>query len=325
MRSILTFVLLVSTSRAATWYATASSTNINAASLWVPTQGSACAGGGTALVFGSQANGDIFEANGCTALAVNVDPGSTTVQVTLRTTSGGGFTFATTTGITVHANILAGTSVALTTSGASGTGTISGTVTGGTSAASYGITTGHTTTSSLLNILGTVTGGSGSNAYGINVPQTGPVHITGDIRGGGSSTAYGLQSVAAAAVTTVTGNCVGSDTFLAAGCSANVGGTVTITGDLLNGLKGSAVLAGVRLAPSATNYACYPADASYVLFTGSNAATAEDCTHTGGGAGLSVHAVELPLAPAAANVKTGVQYGSQTGTAAGGVAVYPIN
>ena len=57
-----------------------------------------CAGSGTALVWGAQMNGDVFDANGCTAIAVNVDPGTATgasagvcgavtVTVTLQTNS----------------------------------------------------------------------------------------------------------------------------------------------------------------------------------------------------------------------------------------------
>ena len=136
---ILGLLLLAGTAHAATWYAGTSSANINAVT-WYPTSTGSCAGSGTPLSWGSQANGDTFNANGCTAIAVNVDPGGVSTQVTLTSHAslGGGFTYATATNITIHAHVTSGSTVALTITGATGGGTIAGNITGGTATSARG-------------------------------------------------------------------------------------------------------------------------------------------------------------------------------------------
>ena len=83
------FVLCSHIAGAATWYATSSSVAIDTASLWVPTTTGTCTGSGTALVFSARGPNDTLVANGCTSLAVDVDPGNyTTLTGTVSLTQG---------------------------------------------------------------------------------------------------------------------------------------------------------------------------------------------------------------------------------------------
>jgi len=251
---------------AATWYAKASSVNINAAGTWVPTQTGSCTGSGTALVFGNQANGDVFNANGCTALAVNVDPGGVSVQVTLTTdaTNGGGFTYATAANITIHANITATKTPALVITGSTGGGAILGNITGGSSTSAYGVEDEHTAIG--LTLAGNITGGSGPTAYGYDCfSATGTLAITGNATAGSFSTAHGLDIVGGSIEVALAGNCVGSNGFSAAGCSnASLGAALIVTGNLLFGLSGSVAI-GVTYTPGPSNYVLFPKDSSYTV------------------------------------------------------------
>ena len=80
-KSLAILALLVSCTmgHASMWYATCATpstvTNINTTGTWVPTSTGSGTGSGIALVWGAQGANDTFNANGCTALAVNVDPG----------------------------------------------------------------------------------------------------------------------------------------------------------------------------------------------------------------------------------------------------------
>jgi hypothetical protein len=292
--------------QATTWYATASSVNINTANLWVPTSTGTCTGSGTPLVWGNQANGDIFDANGCTALAINVDPGSVSVHVTLQTnaSTGGGFTLATAdlgTMGTLHAHITAGTTTAVTITGSTGCGTISGNLTGGNTASARAVSDGHSVCT--LAIVGNLTGGSNTSTAALYTTSTGPVTITGNATPGSASGGYGLYTTGSAAIA-MTGNCVGSDTVIAQACNIG-GGTFTLTGKLIFGKKGAAIGMGggtFYFTPAATDYFVAAKDSSYVLGT------------------IDSHATELPTNPGESNVKSGVTYGSFTGTysAAGG-------
>jgi len=297
-------LLVAGQARATTYYATSSTVNIDTASLWLPTSTGTCTGSGTALVWANRLNGDVLDANGCTDLAINVDAGGTSVQVTLQTnaSTGGGFTLATAdlgTMTTLHANILAGSTSAVALTGSTGCGTISGSITSGGTASKRGVEDTHT--SCTVVVSGTITGGSASSAAGYYITGNGPVTINGNSVAGGAASAHGLYLSGAAAVT-VNGNCIGVDAASAAGC-CTAGGTLTVTGNLIYGKKGPAVKTDggtFYYIPAATNYILLPKDSSYVLGT------------------IDSHATELPTDPGAANVKTGVTYGSFTGTYGGG-------
>ncbi len=317
MKRFLPFLLLLlaaSPASATTWYATSSSVNIDTASLWVPTSTGSCTGSGTALVWGSQANGDVFDANGCTALAVDVDPGvatgasagvcgAVTVEVTLETdaTNGGAFTYATATNLVIHANITATKTTALGISGSTNGGTICGNVTGGSTGSQLGVSDGHTLVT--VYLIGNITGGSGSGAYGYDLAGNTPLNIKGNASAGG---AHGLYSGASGSAT-MAGNCVGSDTAVAMGCYFGGTGVLTLTGSIINGKRDIGAGGAVYFTPSATNYILSPKDSSYVLGT------------------IDAHATETPTDPGVSNVKSGVAYGSFTGTlVSGGAAACAI-
>ena len=312
---VLSVLFLSSWMQATTWYATSSSANINAASLWVPTSTGSCTGSGTALTFGSQANGDVFDANGCTALAVNVDPGAATgasagvcgtvtVTVTLQTnsTNGGAFTYATATNIVIHANITATKTIALAVSGSTGGLTICGNMQGGSTAAQEAVNDSHT--SITVYVVGNITGGSATTTYGYSISSAGPLNVVGNSAAGTDS--VGLESSGNATVT-ITGNCTGSNTTSFAGCQSTTTGAggLVITGNIINGIHSQGVSGSVTYTPSATNYILSPADSSYTLGT------------------INSHATEMPTNPGVTNVLSGVQYGSYTGTASGGGAQAP--
>ena len=293
MKRILTALLLLCSWPAwgATWYATSSSANTNATGLWVPTSTGSCTGSGTALVWGAQANGDVFDANGCTALAVNVDPGvatgasagvcgTVTVTTTLTTdaTNGGAFTYATATNIVIHASVTATKTTALTISGSTNGGTICGNLMGGSTSNQYAIQDTHT--SVLMYLVGNSSAGSADDAVGLNSTGT----------SGGWN---------------VTGNCIGSTTgnYLSVGCAGVGAPSITLAGNIINGLRGGGVSGLIYLTPASTNYIISPKDASYTLGV------------------VNSHATVTPTDPGASNVLSGVTYGPFTGTlsSSGGV------
>jgi len=293
-------LLLASQARATTYYATSSTVNIDTASLWLPTSTGTCTGSGTALVWADRANGDVLNANGCTALAINVDAGSASVQVTVQTntSTGGGFTLATAdlgTMTTLHAHITAGSTSAVTLTGSTGCGTISGNLTGGNTTSIRGVADSHTLCT--VTVSGNITGGSGSLAAGYYSSGAGPVTINGNVAAGSVANAYGLY-LTSVAVVALTGNCIGVDAVSAVGCQVSAG-TLTVIGNLIFGKKGPAVFTQggtFYYTPAATNYILLPKNSSYVLGT------------------IDSNAVELPTDPGVANVKSGVTYGSFTGT-----------
>lgn len=302
---------------AADWFATATGGNIDAANLWVPTSTGSCTGSGTALVWANRAAGDRFVANGCANIILNVDPGVSGSLVTLdnsQGTAGGQFTCATATGpAAITANVTAGstTTPAVAISGSSGTNcgfAGSGNITGGGAAAGNGVTDTHTVTT-LTHALGTVTGGTNATARGYQFSgATGSVAITGN---GTGATADGIVLSGSGSMS-VTGTCTAHITNQTAGCNATSTGKLTLTGKSINGFRIAGAANSIVYTPAAGDYICYPKDASYAIGT-------EDCTHTGGGAGLSSHATEVALIPAAGDVKTGVTVGTVTGTHTGGV------
>ena len=306
LKLLVLLALFSSPAWATTWYATSSSVNINASSLWVPTTTGSCTGSGTALSFGSQANGDVFDANGCTAIAVNVDPGSVSVQVTLETdsTNGGGFTCATASGpATIHANITATKTAVMGLTGSSGSGcNVSGNITGGTSTSTNGVNDSHTSVT--ITVTGNLLGGSAANSSAW-AAGAGPLAIIGNVTG---SSGYGLTSSSTGAIT-VTGNCIGSDTAsTSVGCNAGTTttDTITITGAIVNG-KGSQGSAGrILISSTITNYIVIPENSSYSI---ANCLTASQIT-----AGTCTNALILPANPGIGNVTNGTNYGPFTGT-----------
>lgn len=315
MRRIFLGLILVANLSAADWYADSGSKAMSAV-VWYPTPTTSCAAGtGTPLVWGAQASGDNFFANGCTAISVGADPGPNGT-VTLRTdagpvggTAGGGFTYATASNLTLHVNLLAGTTSALTISGSTGGGTITGNLTGGSGTSARAVSDTHTGAGVTITVQGTITGGSGTGDYGYYIAAASTVVVNGNVSPGSVASVPGLTTTSASSVVTVNGICFGSDSVNSIGCSGLPGG-MTVTGPLVNGKNGMATTAA-QYVPAAGSYICMPKDSTYAIGT-------EDCTHTGGAAGLSSHAIEMPTDPGLANVKTGTGYGTFTGTLTGG-------
>jgi hypothetical protein len=314
MKRLLTILLFILASPlyAATWYATSSSVNINATSLWVPTQGASCAGSGTALVWGAQANGDTFNANGCTALAVNVDPGSGTwtgtsagncgtgggtTTLTTDATNGGAFTYATANSLVMHMNVTATKTTALTISGTTANGgTICGNLIGGSTSSQFAINDTHS--SGTVYYVGNTTGGSAS-ASGLDINGAGTFNIVGNASAG--SVGSGFSTATGSATINMTGNCIGSNSSgQAFGCVNTNAATFTLTGNLISGLKGGAYYGAIIYTPAASNYTLYAKDSSYTLNT------------------INTHSTLMPTDPGVSNVKSGVVYGAGTGTYGGG-------
>lgn len=305
--AIFILILLSVAAHATTWFATTSSANIDAVT-WRDTQGASCAGSGATLTFASRANGDVFNSNGCTSIAVNVDPGSVSIQVTLTTdatNTGGGFTYATATNITMHAHIIAKNSATLTITGSTGGGTISGNITGPTAASTGAVTDSHTVVTITVN--GTVTGGSGSVASEFGYQMTGTtgfVIINGNVTGG-SSTGGNAQGVlsnqSSTGTVTVNGNCIGGTGAVNnQGCQGSNTTPLIVVGSSIASLRNIGVAGSIRFTPAATNYVLMMKDTSYVTGV------------------IDSHATEMPTDPGVTNVLLGVTYGSFTGTLASG-------
>lgn len=301
LRILLACLLLCMPLYAATWYATNSTSNISTVT-WVPTTTGSCTGSGTALVWADRAAGDIFNANGCTAISINVDPGVASVNVTLTTdtTNGGGFTYATATNITLHVDIIATKTTALTVSGTTGGGTIVGNLTGGSVANQNGVADSHSSVT-MTYTGGTFQGGSNSSANGLSVGSTsaGTTNISGTAIGGSGASAYGIVETAASGtqVTTFTGTCQGSATVgSAAGCAGTSAVPLRVVGSIVSSPRAIGVLGAIIFTPAATDYALFAKDTSYATGT------------------IDTHATEMPTNPGVANVASGTTYGSFTGT-----------
>jgi hypothetical protein len=230
---------------AVTWYGCAGSKNINSVSsgttsdVWYSE--AACTGGSWLDWNTGPHDGDIFEANAQTALAITSDPLGTHdtgagKKVHLKTLSGGGFTLATDANITVSADITAGTTTCVTVSGSTITtnpvqiGVSGATITGGGSSGATGVTDTHTTIA--VNVVSNIVAGSNATAYGYSFTgNSGSLAVTGNVTSGAS---IGLRVAGTGSSTTITGDCTGSNTADYAGCVAVNAGSITVTGNLIS-------------------------------------------------------------------------------------------
>jgi len=216
-----------------TWYAQNGSQNIDAAwnghdTMW----NDAADGSGNWLTWSSLGSSDVLNANGKTAIAINVDVTCDTIKTGTGTgdTAGGGFTVAA--ARTMNCDVLAGTTTCVTDTCSSGTHvingditggsvsgspsawtksgncnmTITGNLTGGVRPAAYGIALSSANTSGVIQVTGDVTGGAGSGANGIMLSGTGPVTIDGNLTNG--ATSYAVQMGVDASLT-VNGDVIG--------------------------------------------------------------------------------------------------------------------
>lgn len=243
--------------------------NINAVDVWATTPS-----GTAGDYFSSFTSSDVLMSNSFT-VTLNVN---TTVQEIRNDTTGGataGGSFSISAGVTLTANIYAGTATCVNISG-TGNATIVGNVTGATSG--NGAHAINNTTSGTVSITGKVTGASGGSfSYGINQSSTtlnitgncasagggyaifingGTVNVTGNVTsGGGQSGIYnnggvlnitgtvtasnGIGTTVAAGSAYLTGTAVGGPA--AAGVSHSSAGTVTVTRAKGGPLAGSGV------------------------------------------------------------------------------------
>lgn len=195
---------------------------------------------------------DDADANG---FGVTIDQDVNLNGGALINTNAGAGTFTASTARTITANITATVRTLLTCSHASGTTTITGNITGGTTSISGVNFTGAGT----LVVIGNVVGGAGTNARGITTGVShGPLTITGNLTGGaggqavtvnnavavsitgnllaGSNSGYALQIAAIAANVTVTGSVTGGTTGSTYGISSlATSGTIAIIGSVTGG------------------------------------------------------------------------------------------
>jgi hypothetical protein len=252
MKKLLLSILLLLTFAipvfATDWYADSGSGAMSTRG-WHDTSAGSCAGGsGAALTWASRQIGDVFHANGCTAIAVDADPGANG-KVTLSTVTGaggagGGFTYVIgLAGATaLHVDIVAGTTACLTTSGSTADATNTGDITGGSSVGAVGLSLNHTTRT--FTNTGNVLGGGNTTAYGLKVTgASGATSLVGSCTG---VTAVGCyQSDPTAQQTLTVRDCIGSNaTTGVAGCYSALTGIITVTGNLIYGFA-----AGIGAAP----------------------------------------------------------------------------
>lgn len=175
-----------------TWYAQSGSCNIADAG-W----NDQADGLGDNLVWAALANGDILEANAQTAIEIDGNVGSASVQVTLRTLSGGGFTVNLGAGSNrvEYIHILAGTTACVVQSGNTNSWTQTGNVTGGGSANAHGFNIGATAADK-FTFSGNILGGSNSTARGISsgASASRPV-VNGNVTGGSAAPGIYLATV----------------------------------------------------------------------------------------------------------------------------------
>lgn len=295
--SILIF-LVASPSWATTYYANAlNGQNIDyttGGAGWYPTDTGDCTGSGTPVAIADMVAGSVLDANNCTGIIVNTDPGpngkvvlNTPQAGTFVITSAGTYTITADIGVsgstgttdvltigsganaitaTILGNIYGGGTASadglvLTGSGVSLTIGAEGspvTIKGGTISSCLGVNDGHTVTTVAVyaNI-------EGATAHGYSLTQTGSVAIYGNVTGGPTAGANGVNNGNSSGTITITGNAKGSDSAQSCGAATtSTGGVITVTGNLYFGEKGSAVSGNIRWTPARTNYALFPINAT---------------------------------------------------------------
>jgi hypothetical protein len=183
-------------------------------------------------------SGDIVCANGKT-VTIDMDLAAytfdrLTTAATAPAAAGGAFTMGIS--ATINANITAGTTTCLTSTGTGTTLVINGDIKGGGSNNAYGI---YCLAACTVTITGNVTGGSGNSAFGIYYSAACTVTITGNVTAGSGNSAYGIYCLAACTVT-ITGNVTAGSGTYAYGILCNAACTVTITGNVTGGGGGAA-------------------------------------------------------------------------------------
>lgn len=205
--------------------------NWNAASQW----NTAANGSGS---FQTPAAGDVCYANNFTItinISVDISP-SGQIRTDAGAGTAGGLFQITTTGLTLKADIFAGTTNCFSFSSSSGSTTITGNCTGGASTSAYAVRNANSAT---LNVTGNVNGGSANAAYGVQNSFGGTCNITGTVTGGSTSGANGANNNAAGTIA-ITGSVVGGTVSSSAyGVNNNSTGIITVTANSTGGTGGA--------------------------------------------------------------------------------------
>jgi len=197
--------------------------NIDDVDVWATTPS-----GTAADVWSTFTSADVLHSNSF-AITVNVSTTVGTVRndTANSATAGGNFTLSN--GVTLTANVQAGTATCVTFAGTVGnSASLVGNTTGGGTASVQATTNTSTGT---LNITGNVTGGSATGAEGARNTSTGTLNITGNVTGGSASQARGASNNTG--TLNITGNVTGGTTAAdAVGAHTFGAGTTNITGDV---------------------------------------------------------------------------------------------
>jgi hypothetical protein len=204
--------------------------NINATDVWATTPS-----GTAADVFSTFTSSDVLHSNNF-AITVNV---STTVGEVRNdnansATAGGSFTLSN--GVTLTANVIAGSSAACVTSNltSGNSASIVGNCTGGSANNAFGADNTNTGT---LNITGNLTAGGANPSSGARNSSTGTLNVTGNVAAGTVAQAVGLLNLSTGTVT-LTGNATGGSSVASVAARNDSTGTMTIVGSAIGGNNG---------------------------------------------------------------------------------------
>lgn len=218
--------------------------------------------------------GDTADSNG---YAVTITSNVTCDALVGTNASAGGFTCSTA-GVVITAAITATVRTVLTVSNSSGTVTVTGAVTGGSSASMRGV---YKTSAGVLAITGDVTGGGISSGDGVRQDGSGPITVTGNVNG---ATGIGIYLNTSGSLT-VSGTVTGGSAAGAYGVSNTSTGTVTVNTAVVGGSVAVGIYNSSSGIVTVNGTITGSANAAGVGMSGSGALIATG-TITGGSAGF---------------------------------------
>lgn len=284
---------------------------------------------------------------------VTIDQNVTCVQISNDTqggaTAGGGFTLNN--GVTVTANLVAGSLGGLIALAGSNSATITGNL---SNISSYNTAIAHSSTGT-LTYSGSISAGSGNASHGITISSTGAMNYTGGTVTGGSSitTAYGINNSSSGTITAtgtfnagaggsainntstgtlvITGNCTASATASSIQ-SSSTAANVTICGSFIGSSNGVSALYVAKFklntvpVGAKTRYALNGSTTYVDMFTIDSTNTASftmpavtdvrsGVAYAGTGSGGGIGLTGTAFIPPAASVAYGTPVDATTGTA----------
>lgn len=236
----------------ATWYA-----QLSAASFFAVSGGStssqwnaAADGSGEWLDLTANYAADTFNANGATDIALDAN----VTASTLTSAGDAGTWLLNTTGVTITANLIPGTTYTFLMNSGTPAVTITGNLLGGTGSSDMCV---RVTVAGTLTINGTVTGGSNTSANALYIQAAATVTINGTVTGGSVASAYGVMNDTAD-WGSLTVNGTVTATAAAAILATRIGSPAVVVtgGNIVDTAAKSAiqVVSGVVFAPGAGNY-----------------------------------------------------------------------